>query len=68
MSEGILDDRNTQKNPLEEVRLTQWFQYVYGTPNKMIAAWPGPDSNFTIAIALYFKPSFGEGPIFTTLY
>ena len=25
----------------------------------------GPDSNFTISISLYFKPSFDEGPIFT---
>ena len=28
----------------------------------------GPDSNFTIAISLYFKLSFDEGPIFTILY
>ena len=27
-----------------------------------------PDSNFKIAISLYFKLSFDEGPIFTTLY
>ena len=35
--------------------LTKWWQH-------------GPDSNFTIAIPPYFKSSFDEGPIFTTLY
>ena len=28
----------------------------------------GPDSNFTISVPLYFKPSFDESPIFATLY
>ena len=35
--------------------LTKWAQH-------------GPDSNFAIAIPLYFKPSFYEGLIFTTFY
>ena len=33
---------------------SNWWQHVL-------------DSNFTIAISLYFKPSFDEGPIFTNL-
>ena len=41
--------------------------YMYMEPLKKWAQH-GPDSNFTIAISLYFKPSFDEGPIFTTLY
>ena len=35
--------------------LTKWAQH-------------GPDSNFAIAIPIYFKPSFYAGPIFTTFY
>ena len=41
--------------------------YMYMEPLKKWAQH-GPDSNFTIAISLYFKPSFDEGPIFATLY